>query len=199
MTGVPDLLFWGALVPKLVPDLPETVRPNGGATPSASRVVIIPKGFATLRAAHSLTCLSGARLTRVRRSRLLADTIAQRIGNMKALRRRAAVAPFLISVNPTYGAGLGRPATPGAEAQDAGHPRSRSTAAAAEEGREESKPLEQEGDHRSGIFSGSERTDQRRARRPRFGRRTGQPPRVLMSGSSLFENRLGFAHRMASW
>lgn len=46
---------------------------------------------------------------------------------MKALRRRAAVAPFLVSVNPTYGAGLGRrppqepkhrtPDTPGAEAQ----------------------------------------------------------------------------------
>jgi hypothetical protein len=34
---------------------------------------------------------------------------------MKALRRRAAVAPFLVSVNPTYGAGLGRR-----------HPRSRS-------------------------------------------------------------------------
>jgi hypothetical protein len=27
---------------------------------------------------------------------------------MKALRQRAAVAPFLVSVNPTYGAGLGR-------------------------------------------------------------------------------------------
>lgn len=27
---------------------------------------------------------------------------------MNALRRRAAVAPFLVSVNPTYGAGLGR-------------------------------------------------------------------------------------------
>jgi Resolvase, N terminal domain len=52
-----------------------------------------------------------------------------RIGNMKVLRRRAAVAPFLVSVNPTYDAGLGRPATPGAEAQRrAGHPRSRSTA-----------------------------------------------------------------------
>jgi hypothetical protein len=49
---------------------------------------------------------------------------------MKALRRRAAAAPFLVSVNPTYGAGLGRrpprsrstvpdsdAATPGAVAQ----------------------------------------------------------------------------------
>jgi hypothetical protein len=38
--------------------------------------------------------------------RPLARGPVQRIGNMKAPRRRAAVAPFLVSVNPTYGAAL---------------------------------------------------------------------------------------------
>jgi hypothetical protein len=50
--------------------------------------------------------------------------------------------------------------------------------AAAEE-REEAKQVEQEGDHRAGIVSGSVPTDQRLARRPRFWRSTDdcRPPR----------------------
>jgi hypothetical protein len=49
-----------------------------------------------------------SRLHHVVGDRLEVERDQQRIGNMKALRRRAAVAPFLVSVNPTYGAGLGR-------------------------------------------------------------------------------------------
>ena len=49
----------------------------------------------------------------------------------------------------------------------------RELAVAAAEEREESKQVEQEGDHRAEIVSGSEPTDQRLARRPRFWRRTG--------------------------
>src|SRR3989441_11522997 len=46
-------------------------------------------------------------------------------------------------------------------------------AVAPAEEREESKSVEQEGDHRTGILSGSEQTDQSLAHRTEFWRRTG--------------------------
>jgi hypothetical protein len=45
-------------------------------------------------------------------------------------------------------------------------------AVAAAQEREESEQMEQEGDHRAGIFSGSEPTDQPFAHRTEFWRRT---------------------------
>jgi hypothetical protein len=57
--------------------------------------------------------------------------------------------------------------------------------AAAEE-REESKQVEQEGDHRAGIVSGSEPTDQPLGRRTGFWRRTGLPERDDVDDAARF-------------
>jgi hypothetical protein len=55
-------------------------------------------------------------------------------------------------------------------------------AVAAAEDREESKQVEQEGDHRTGTVSGSEPTDQPLARRTEFWRRTTAGPRGATPG-----------------
>ena len=66
------------------------------------------------------------------------------------------------------------------------------TVAAAEE-REETKQVEEEGDHRAEILSGSEPTDQLLGCRIDFWRRTGTRP----PGNAMI-SRLGTRHEMPS-
>jgi hypothetical protein len=60
----------------------------------------------------------------------------------------------------------------------------REPAVTAAEEREQPKQVEQESDHHAGSVSGSEPTDQRLARRPRFWRRTGKQYVVVPIGGA---------------